>query len=38
VVSQVLTLFITPALYLYMEQLSQVLQRMRGSRIQKPAE
>ena len=38
VVSQVLTLFITPVLYLYMEQLSQALRGLRSSRIQKPAE
>jgi HAE1 family hydrophobic/amphiphilic exporter-1 len=38
VVSQVLTLFITPVLYLYMEQLSQALRGLRGSRIEKPAE
>jgi HAE1 family hydrophobic/amphiphilic exporter-1 len=38
VVSQVLTLFITPALYLYMEQLSQSLRGLRRRSIQKPAE
>ena len=31
VVSQVLTLFITPVLYLYMEQLSQALRGLRKS-------
>jgi Cu/Ag efflux pump CusA len=36
--SQVLTLFITPALYLYMEQLSQSLRGLLPSRAHKPAE
>jgi HAE1 family hydrophobic/amphiphilic exporter-1 len=38
VVSQVLTLFITPVLYLYMEQLSQALQRLWRGRRHSPAE
>jgi HAE1 family hydrophobic/amphiphilic exporter-1 len=38
VVSQVLTLFITPVLYLYMEQLSQAMTRLWPSRTHKPAE
>jgi len=38
VLSQVLTLFITPVLYLYMEQLSQALTRLWPSRVHKPAE
>jgi hydrophobic/amphiphilic exporter-1 (mainly G- bacteria), HAE1 family len=38
VLSQVLTLFITPVLYLYMERLSEVLRNLRPSRMHKPAE
>jgi HAE1 family hydrophobic/amphiphilic exporter-1 len=38
IVSQVLTLFITPVLYLYMEQLSQALQRLWRGRRHSPAE
>ncbi len=38
VLSQILTLFITPVLYLYMEQLSEALRALRPSRIHKPAE
>jgi HAE1 family hydrophobic/amphiphilic exporter-1 len=38
VLSQLLTLFITPVLYLYMEQLSHVLHRLWPSRRHRPAE
>jgi HAE1 family hydrophobic/amphiphilic exporter-1 len=38
VLSQVLTLFITPVLYLYMEQLSRALRGLWPSRVHKPAE
>jgi HAE1 family hydrophobic/amphiphilic exporter-1 len=38
VLSQILTLFITPVLYLYMEQLSQALRRVWPCRAHRPAE
>ena len=38
ILSQILTLFITPVLYLYMEQLSRAVLRLRPGRIRKPAE
>ena len=38
VLSQILTLFITPVLYLYMERISQVMRHLWPSRIHKPAE
>ncbi|HET6621672.1 MAG TPA: efflux RND transporter permease subunit [Dongiaceae bacterium] len=38
ILSQILTLFITPVIYLYMEQLSQAVLRLRPGRIRKPAE
>jgi HAE1 family hydrophobic/amphiphilic exporter-1 len=38
VLSQILTLFITPVLYLYMEQLSQALRRVWPRRAHRPAE
>ena len=38
VLSQILTLFITPVLYLYMERISQVVRHLWPSRIRKPAE
>jgi hydrophobic/amphiphilic exporter-1 (mainly G- bacteria), HAE1 family len=38
VLSQILTLFITPVLYLYMERLSQLVRAVWPSRIHKPAE
>jgi HAE1 family hydrophobic/amphiphilic exporter-1 len=38
ILSQILTLFITPVLYLYMEQLSRAVLRLWPGRIRKPAE